>query len=143
MSPSAISTRAQARLESGGKSGATAAEVLANIDAMEFAIDHATVSGAVTVDDLAGIHAALMSTAPNARIAGVVRTGRNWIGGNDYNPCGVRFVGPPPEEVPRLLDDRCHAINEDVLPPVVQAGLAPMYVPPISVVLASRHLVMV
>ena len=161
--------RAEARLETGGKAGSTAGEILANIDAMELAIDHATGSSAVTVPDLVSIHAALMATAPNARVAGVVRTEQNWIGGNNYNPCGASFVGPPPEEVPRLLEDLCAAINDDVLPPVIQAGLVhaqfevihpfldgngrtgralvhvvlrrrgltPMYVPPISVVLAG------
>ena len=161
--------RAEARLETGGKAGSTAGEILANIDAMELAIDHATGSSAVTVPDLVSIHAALMATAPNARVAGVVRTEQNWIGGNNYNPCGASFVGPPPEEVPRLLEDLCAAINDDVLPPVIQAGLvhaqfevihpfldgngrtgralihvvlrrrglSPMYVPPISVVLAG------
>jgi Fic family protein len=115
--------RAEARLETGGKAGSTAREILANIDAMELAIDHATASRAVTLDDLVSIHAALMATAPNQHVAGVVRTEQNWIGGNNYNPCGASFVGPPPEEVPRLLEDLCAAINDDVLPPVIQAGL--------------------
>ncbi len=161
--------RAAARLESGGKAGSTAAEILANIDAMDLAIDHATGSSAVTVDDLVGIHAALMATAPNRHVAGVVRTEQNWIGGNNYNPCGASFVGPPPQEVPRLLEDLCQSINDDALPPVIQSGLVhaqfevihpfldgngrtgralihvvlrrrgltPLYVPPISVVLAG------
>jgi Fic family protein len=108
--------RAEARLESGGKAGATVAEILANIDAMELAIDHATDSNAVTVDDLVSIHAALIATAPNRHVAGVVRTEQNWIGGNNYNPCGASFVGPPPQDVPRLLEDLCAVINDDVLP---------------------------
>ncbi len=160
---------AEARLESGGKAGATAAEILANIDAMELAIDHVSGSGSVTLDDLVIVHAALMAAAPNRHVAGVVRTEQNWIGGNNYNPCGASFVGPPPQDVPRLLEDLCFAINDDALPPVVQAGLVhaqfevihpfldgngrtgralihvvlrrrgltPMYVPPISVVLAG------
>ena len=115
--------RAEARPENGGKAGATAGEVLANIDAMELAIDHASGSRTVTLDDLVSIHRALMATAPNRHVAGVVRTEQNWIGGNNYNPCGASFVGPPPEEVPRLLEDLCAAINDDVLPPVIQAGL--------------------
>jgi Fic family protein len=115
--------RAEARLESGGKAGSTAAVILANIDAMELAIDHATGSSAVTLDDLVSIHVALMATAPNRYVAGVVRTEQNWIGGNNYNPCGASFVGPPPQDVPRLLEDLCAAINDDVLPPVLQAGL--------------------
>jgi Fic family protein len=48
---------------------------------------------------------------------------QNWIGGNDYNPCGADFVPPPPEYVEGLLDDLCAAVNDDVLPPLVQAAL--------------------
>ncbi len=161
--------RAEARLETGRKVGSTAAEILANIDAMELAIDHATSSSAVTLNDLVSIHAALMATVANAHVAGVVRTEQIWIGGNNYNPCGASFVGPPPQEVPRLLEDLCASINDVALPPVIQAGLVhaqfevihpfldgngrigralihvvlrrrgltPMYVPPISVVLAG------
>ncbi len=161
--------RAEARLETGGKAGSTAAEILANIDAMELAIHRAAGSSAVTVPDLVNIHAALMASAPNQHVSGLVRTEQNWIGGNNYNPCGASFVGPPPQEVARLLDDLCHAINDDALPPVIQAGLVhaqfeaihpfldgngrtgralihvvlrrrgltQLYVPPISVVLAS------
>lgn len=106
----------------------------------------------------------------NSQIAGQVRTTQNWIGGNNYNPCGASFVGPPPKDVPRLLADLCMAITEDHVSPLVQAalihaqfetihpfldgngrtgralihvvlrrrGLAPAYVPPISVVLAAN-----
>jgi len=80
-------------------------------------------------------------------------------------------VPPPPEEVAALLADLCDAVNDDVLPPLVQAalvhaqfetihpfddgngrtgralihvvlrrrGVAPAYVPPISVVLANAR----
>lgn len=26
---------------------------------------------------------------------GRIRTGQNWIGGNDHNPCGAAFAPPP------------------------------------------------
>jgi Fic family protein len=100
-----------------------------------------------------------------------MRTEQNWIGGNDYNPCGADFVPPPPESIPDLLADLCAAMNEAVLPPLLQAalihaqfetihpfadgngrtgraliqvilrrrGVAPSYVPPISVVLAKSR----
>jgi Fic family protein len=64
-----------------------------------------------------------MAHAPNKKIAGVIRTQQNWIGGNDYNPCGADFVPPPPEEVSRLLNDLCEAINNERLPPLVQAAM--------------------
>jgi len=162
--------RAEARVETGGKAGPTAREVLANIDAMELAIDEASSASRVTVTDIAQIHRALLASAPNSQLAGQVRSTQNWIGGNDYNPCAASFVPPPPEHVQSLLDDLCEAVNEDELPPIVQAalvhaqfetihpfadgngrtgralihvvlrrrGLAPAYVPPISVVLAAN-----
>jgi Fic family protein len=53
-----------------------------------------------------------------------VRDVQNWIGGNDYNPCGAAFVPPPPSEVARLLDDLCDLCNGEHLPPLVQAAIA-------------------
>lgn len=115
--------RAEAKLETGGKAGPNIREILANIDAMELAIDHATFAQTISVENIVEIHRILMASASNHHVAGVIRTEQNWIGGNDYNPCDADFVPPPPEEVPRLLADLCEAINEDHLPPIVQAGL--------------------
>lgn len=163
--------RAEARMEGGGKGGSTAAEVMGNIYAMELAIDEAAARSDFTPADILAIHHKLMERAPNARIAGKFRTGQNWIGGNDYNPCGADFVPPPPEHVEPLVEDLCAYINDDLHPPLVQAalahaqfetihpfddgngrtgralihvvlrrrGVAPSYVPPISVVLASSR----
>lgn len=163
--------RAEARMEFGGKPSSTALEVMANINAMEVAIHEAGRLKRFTVTEIIAIHRQLMKKAPNARIAGQIRTSQNWIGGNDHNPCGADFVPPPPEYVEALLQDLCEAINDDVLPPLVQAALvhaqfetihpfddgngrtgralvhvvlrrrdiAPAYVPPISVVLATAR----
>jgi Fic family protein len=164
--------RAEAKIEAGGGAGTTALEVLANIDAMQLAMDDATAVDRFAVAEILAIHHRLMERSIHAeRIAGEIRTSQNWIGGNDYNPCGADFVPPPPEEVSGLLDDLCAAINDDRLPPIVQAaivhaqfetihpfadgngragralihvvlkrrGVAPAYVPPISVVLAAER----
>ena len=163
---------AEAKLKSGVKVGPTTREVLANIEAMELALQEASTNRPFTVADINEIHHRLMEKSPNgASVAGKIRTDQNWIGGNDYNPCGADFVPPPPEEVPGLLTDLSTAINDDVLPPLVQAalvhaqfetihpfadgngragralihvilrrrGLAPSYVPPISVILAAKR----
>lgn len=161
--------RAEVRAEVGMRVGATALEVLANVDAMQAAMDAASADRTFTGEDLADIHRRIMAHAPNRHIAGRVRTVQNWIGGNDYNPCGADFVPPPPEEVEPLLTDLDDAVNRDDLPPLVQAalvhaqfetihpfedgngrtgralvqivlrrrGIAPGYVPPISVILAG------
>ncbi|HEY5134317.1 MAG TPA: Fic family protein [Candidatus Nanopelagicales bacterium] len=115
--------RAEARAETGGKTGPDAREILSNIDAMELAVETASSSGEVTVDVVTAIHRALMSGASNAKIAGVVRAEQNWIGGNDYNPCDAEFVPPPPDQVHPLLADLCASVAEESLPPLVQAAL--------------------
>jgi len=116
--------RAEAKAEAGGTVGPTALDVLANIDAMELAMNEGAAAARFAVAELVAIHRRLMERAPNAeRIAGQVRASQNWIGGNDYNPCGAAFVPPPPEHVQGLLDDLCGAINDDRLPPLVQAAL--------------------
>jgi Fic family protein len=114
---------AEALSDLGGKTGPTAREVLANIDAMTLAVEEATNADEFAATQIQSIHRSLMEAAGNQDIAGVVRTRQNWIGGNDYNPCGADFVPPPPEDVARLLADLCVAINDLTLPPIVQAGL--------------------
>ncbi|MEJ2579679.1 MAG: Fic family protein [Kineosporiaceae bacterium] len=163
--------RAEVRLDTGGKAGPSATEILANIDAMELAVYRAASADLVGVHQIAEIHTALMAGAANSHVAGQVRGEQNWIGGNNYTPCGADFVPPPPEAVPALLTDLCAFIDEQQLPPLVQAGLvhaqfetihpfmdgngrtgralihvvlrrrglAPAYVPPISVVLAATR----
>jgi Fic family protein len=116
--------RAEANQETGRRVGREAAEIIANIDAMQAAIERATDARDVTVDDLVAIHAVLMENAPNRHVAGRVRTVQNWIGGNDYNPCDADFVPPPEDEVGRLLDDLATFCNDDGLPPLVQAAVA-------------------
>jgi Fic family protein len=115
--------RAEARSDAGLEVGLEATEILANIDAMQLAIEEAS-AAPLSLDDITGVHRALLRRGSQARIAGTVRTTQNWIGGNDYNPCGAAFVPPPPEHVDRLLADLVEFCNEDRLPPLVQAAVA-------------------
>jgi len=163
--------RAEARHDLGTAIGSEAAEILANVDAMQLAVEEASEIDAVEPHHLEHIHAALMKGSGRSAGAGSFRDEQNWIGGNDYNPCGADFVPPPPEEVHRLISDLCTFCNDESLPPLVQAalahaqfetvhpfndgngrtgralvqvvlkrrGLAPSYVPPISVVLAAER----
>ncbi len=163
--------RAESRAELGIGIGPTAREVLANIDAMQAAMDAASTGCSFAAADMIAIHRLVMAHAPNRHVAGEVRTVQNWIGGNDYNPCGADFVPPPPEHVRPLLGDLETAVNREDLPPLVQAalvhaqfetihpfedgngrtgrallqvvlrrrGIAPDYVPPISVILAAER----
>jgi Fic family protein len=162
--------RAEARADVGGSIGPTVVEVLANIDAMQLAVEDAATADSITPVHLVAIQQVLLQRSSNPQVAGRVRAEQNWIGGNDYNPCGAAFVPPPPDTVDALLDDLCLLANSEHLPPLVQAaiahaqfetvhpfldgngrtgralihiilrrrGLAPAYVPPISVVLAAE-----
>jgi Fic family protein len=162
--------RAEARADVGARVSSPALEVLANIDAMALAVEDASADEQLTIGRILDVHRVLLTGSANAEVAGRVRTEQNWIGGNDYNPCGAAFVPPPPEEVAPLLVDLQEFCNEETLPPLAHAalahaqfetihpfvdgngrtgralvqvilrrrGLAPSYVPPISVIWASN-----
>ncbi len=102
----------------------TAAEVLANIDAMRYAIDGIDPGGEITPGQLLEVHRRLLSGTWLHEHAGVVRSEQNWIGGSSHNPCSAVFVPSPPEHVPGLLEDLCAFCNEDSLPAVAQAAIA-------------------
>jgi Fic family protein len=161
--------RAEANQETGRSVGREAAEILANIDAMQLSIERASSGDVLSPKDLQDIHRVLLERAPNSHTAGQLREVQNWIGGNDYNPCGADFVPPPPDDIDRLVGDLTAFVDDETLPPLVQAaiahaqfetihpfedgngrtgralvqvllrrrGLAPAFVPPISVVLAA------
>lgn len=75
---------------------------------MQPAVDEAAGAGPIEVEHLTDIHRALMARSPRPEIAGVVRTGQNWIGGNEYNPGGADFVPPAPD---RLEEGRVPAAS--------------------------------
>lgn len=104
----------------------TAGDVLANIKAMEYALEAIATTNAVTAGTLLEIHRRLFDASEprTARFAGQFRTVQNWIGGSDYNPCSADFVPPPPDKVQALVSDLCAFCNNDDLPAVAQAAIA-------------------
>ncbi|MCC6227007.1 MAG: Fic family protein [Microthrixaceae bacterium] len=146
-----------------------AVEVLANVAAMEAAVELGSSTDTITIDDLLGLHRTLMEQSATPEIGGVVRTVQNWIGGSSYNPCSAAFVPPPPQTLDALVHDLLAYVNGDDHPALVQAaiahaqfetihpfadgngrtgralihvilrrrGLAPRFVPPISLILAT------
>lgn len=70
--------------------------MLANVAAMEAAVELGSSSGTITLDDLLVVHRTLMEPSATPMIGGVPRTEQNWIGGSSYNPCSAAFVPPPP-----------------------------------------------
>ena len=115
--------RAEANRDTGRNIGRQAAEIIANIDAMEWAVEEAAGAEWVTPRGLQDIHRILLANDERQK-PGELRNEQNWIGGNDYNPCGADFVPPPPEGVPSLIDDLCAFCNDDELPPLLQAAIA-------------------
>lgn len=115
--------RAEARRGAGRRIGREAGEIIANIDAMHRAVSEVADADRVSLESLLAIHTELLERTPYRRIAGVIREEQNWIGGNNYNPCGADFVPPPPEHVNALLQDLCDFIESERLPPLAQAAI--------------------
>jgi Fic family protein len=111
-----------ARSEGDVPTDVTAVEVLANVDAMAYAVEGG--AGEISVERILEVHRRLMAPTPLATVAGRVRTEQNWIGSSSFNPFSAAFVPPPPEEVPALLDDLCKFCNDASLPAVAQAAIA-------------------
>jgi Fic family protein len=107
-----------------GQRDERAAEVLGNVEAMTRAIELGATNRRFDIGGLEDIHRTLLRFTNDAKIAGVIRTGQNWIGGNDYNPIGATYVPPPPDLVRALLDDLCNLINRDDLAPVALAAIS-------------------
>jgi Fic family protein len=105
-------------------SDVTAVEVLGNIDAMVFAIEHVDVGDPITVELVLDVHQRLLAKTRLERYGGTFREQQNWIGGSEYNPCAAAFVPPPPEYVADLVADLVAFSNEDALPAVAQAAIA-------------------
>jgi Fic family protein len=145
-----------------------AREILGNIRALELATEIGANAKEIDVEAITEIHRAMAIVPPLDRIAGELREGASWIGGN--SPSEAEFVGPPWQEVRPLLEDLCDFVNRDDISPVAQAaiahaqfetihpfgdgngrvgrcliqvifrrrGLSPRYVPPVSIVLGAN-----
>jgi Fic family protein len=148
----------------------TAQGVLANIRALERAVEFGRSASAITTSDLIELHRILFEGTRDEHIGGQLRAEQNWIGGHASTPRNAEFIPPPHELVPSLLDDLCVFTNRDNIPAVLQAaiahaqfetihpfhdgngrvgrtliqiilrrrGLAPRYLPPVSLALAGE-----
>jgi Fic family protein len=118
-----LSHRELARAEVQGDTGDyKAREVLGNTRAMEEAIRLGGPSRLLGRADIESVHRALAIVPPLDRIAGQLREGQGWIGGD--SPPNAEYVGPPHAYVPELVDDLCQFMNRDDLSPVAQAAIA-------------------
>jgi Fic family protein len=101
----------------------TARSVIANIAAMQRAVDIASERRTLTLDDLLSIHERLMVLPRERPNAGRLREVQNWIGRGN-TPRDAEFVPPPETAVPGLMADLVAYLNRDDLSPIAQAAIA-------------------
>lgn len=102
----------------------TAQSVLANIRALERAVDLARAVERFEPEHLLEVHRLLFEGTRDERLGGEIREEQNWIGGAASSPRRAEFIPPPPELVPELVDDLCAFCNRVDLPAVIQAAIA-------------------
>jgi Fic family protein len=113
----------EAGYDSRGGADGSAREVLANIDAMEQAIQIGSGDDPISQETILDLHRTLM-TPIEPKIAGIVRDRQNWVGGRYHTPVGAAFIPPPASEVTPLIGDLAEFMNRDDLPATLQAALA-------------------
>ncbi|HEX7590923.1 MAG TPA: Fic family protein, partial [Candidatus Limnocylindrales bacterium] len=101
----------------------TARSVIANIAAMQRAVEIAAEQRSLAVADILAIHDVLMTLPRERPFAGHLREVQNWLGTNTDSPRGAEFIPPPEEEVPGLMEDLVAFIGREEMSPVVQAAL--------------------
>jgi Fic family protein len=102
----------------------TAQGVLANIRALERAVDLAGSVDRLKSEHLLEIHRILFEGTRDERLGGEIRKEQNWIGGAASSPRGAEFIPAPPGAVSELLDDLCDFLNRTDLPASIQAAIA-------------------
>lgn len=119
-----LSHRRLAKAAFSGTHDITAQSVLANIRALERAVDLAGSVEMLGRSHVEEVHRILFEGTRDEGRGGHLRTEQNWIGGSASSPRDPEFVPPPPELVPDLVDDLCEFCNREDLPAAIQAGIA-------------------
>jgi Uncharacterized conserved protein len=102
----------------------TAQSVLANIQALDRAVELASSPEEIKADDVVDVHRILFAGTRDEHLGGLIREKQNWIGGAATSPRDAEFIPPPQEYVPELLADLCAFLNRDDMPAVIQAAIA-------------------
>ena len=114
------SARAIAEAELGGSPGRNARLVVANVRAMNAAVD---LADHIDADAILEMHRALLAEM-NPAIAGKWRSEQVWIGGSDYGPHGAMFVPPHHRHVEAAIADLIAFIDRDDIPVLTHAAVA-------------------
>lgn len=116
--------RAEAQLSIFGEAPrGTEMEALRNISATQHACELALSDEPITVADVREIHRSLMGDGDPS--AGCLRDRQNWITSRSMGgPLEASYVGPPPEQVPHLMNDLVRHIAEAEDSPLARAAIA-------------------
>ena len=101
-----------------------AMEAVGNIKANELALKIGDRGNPIAVEDVLKIHKQLMQNTDMPEIGGHLRQDWVHIGGVLGGYPAPSYIPPPPEEVPRLLDDWLYYVNNSTHPPSVVASIA-------------------
>jgi Fic family protein len=119
-----LSHRRLAKADFSGTGDVTAQSVLANIRALERAVDLASSVESLEPEHLIEVHRILFEGTRDEQRGGEIREEQNWIGGAATSPRQAEFIPPPPDLVPKLVDDLCAFCNRLDLPAAIQAAIA-------------------
>lgn len=102
----------------------TTQSVLANIRALERAVELASTVEQLERKHFLEVHRILFEGTRDEHLGGQLREEQGWIGGSASSPLNAEFIPPPHEFVGELLDDLCAFCNRNDLPAAIQAAIA-------------------
>ncbi len=112
--------KAIALAELGGVAKRNAAEIVANVRAMQAAV---ALADRLDEHTVLAMHEALMGHL-HPEVAGRWREEQVWIGGDGYGPHGADFVPPHHTHVPAAIADLLNYARRDDVPVMAQAAVA-------------------
>ena len=114
-----------ARALHGVRANSSAIAMAAATTALKAMIATVGPNAPIRLSAITSAHAALMHDDPlESAAAGDLRTVQNWIGGSDFSPRGALYIPPPPETVPRYMDDLVTYADRSDMPALLQAAIA-------------------
>lgn len=114
-----------ARALHGSRANSSATSMVGATAALAALLRDSERTGRIEGAAILSAHAALMADDPSEQDhAGRWRDVQNWIGGSDHAPRNALYVPPPPDTVPRYMDDLLRFAHRDDLPALAQAAVA-------------------
>jgi Fic family protein len=114
-----------ARAFHGHKGNASATSMVASTRALHDLITSVDGGHPIAWQAVLEAHEVLMrDDLAESDYAGRIRDMQNWIGGSDYSPRAALFVPPPPETLPKYIEDLMIFVNRTDIDVFLQAAVA-------------------